>query len=129
MTGTGGAFSASPTSDEERIYFGQSGRNSRGPLIAVNAGASGDLSLDSLGPRGVAWVQDTLPGRGEQVTQGLALGRDTTRIRMRWRDDITSDMRITVHKDSDQIYQIISGPIDVDGRKSMIEVICEKYSS
>ena len=30
LTGAGGAFSASPTFDQERIYLGQSGRNSRG---------------------------------------------------------------------------------------------------
>ena len=59
LSGTGGAFSASPTSDSQRIYFGNSGRNSRGPLIAVNAGASGEMTLDSIGDRAVAWVAET----------------------------------------------------------------------
>ena len=57
LTGTGGAFSASPTSDTDRIYFGNSGRNSRGPLVAVNAEASGELTLDSIGDKAVAWVE------------------------------------------------------------------------
>jgi outer membrane protein assembly factor BamB len=59
LTGTGGAFSASPAMDEDRIYFGNSGRNSRGPLIAINAGAVGELDLDSAGSGGVSWVADT----------------------------------------------------------------------
>jgi outer membrane protein assembly factor BamB len=59
LSGTGGAFSASPTSDSDRIYFGNSGRNSRGPLVAVNAGASGELNLDSIGENAVAWVAET----------------------------------------------------------------------
>ena len=59
LTGTGGAFSASPTFDADRIYFGNSGRNWRGPLIAVNAGAAGALTTDSFGRTGVAWVEQT----------------------------------------------------------------------
>ena len=59
LTGTGGAFSASPTSDADRIYFGNSGRNSRGPLVAVNAGANGEFTLDSIGEESVAWVEET----------------------------------------------------------------------
>jgi outer membrane protein assembly factor BamB len=58
LTGTGGAFSASPTCDSERIYLGNSGRNSRGPLIAVEAGASGELTLESIGDKQVAWIAD-----------------------------------------------------------------------
>ena len=58
LTGTGGAFSASPTCDQDRIYLGNSGRNSRGPLIAVAAGATGDLNLESLGEGQVVWIED-----------------------------------------------------------------------
>ena len=63
LAGTGGAFSASPTCDEQRIYLGNSGRNSRGPLIAVAAGASGELTLESIGENKVAWIEDaSAPG-------------------------------------------------------------------
>jgi len=76
-----------------------------------------------------ASVQDVLPGRSEGVQNGVVLNRDMTRIRMRWRNDITPDMRITVHGSTDVIYQIIAGPVEVDGRERMIELTCEKYSS
>ncbi len=58
LSGTGGAFSASPTCDESRIYLGNSGRNSRGPLIAVAAGAGGELTLESIGEDQVVWIED-----------------------------------------------------------------------
>ena len=63
MTGAGGAFSASPTFDQQRIYLGQSGRNSRGPLVAVNAGATGELTFDDIGENAVAWAaESSAPG-------------------------------------------------------------------
>ena len=74
-------------------------------------------------------VQDALPSRSEAVTQGLQVARNQTRLRMRWRGDIDSSMRVTVHGDSDVVYQIVAGPADIDGRKSMIEMVLEKYSS
>ncbi|MEM0927592.1 MAG: PQQ-binding-like beta-propeller repeat protein, partial [Planctomycetota bacterium] len=58
LTGTGGAYSASPTYDAERLYCGQSGRTSRGPLVAIHAGASGALTLDDTGEGKLAWVVD-----------------------------------------------------------------------
>jgi SPP1 family predicted phage head-tail adaptor len=78
-----------------------------------------------------AEVQDVLPSRSEQVKQGLAIGRSLTRIRMRYRNDIDSTMRITVHGDTDVTYQIIAGPSVVTsaGRKTMIEMMCEIYTS
>jgi len=76
-----------------------------------------------------ASVQDMIPTRGEGVQNEVVINRNLTKIRIRWRDDVTTDMRITVHRDVDTIYQIISGPSDVDGRKRLIELICERYSS
>ncbi|MEM9588731.1 MAG: PQQ-binding-like beta-propeller repeat protein [Planctomycetota bacterium] len=58
LTASGGAYSASPTFDDDRIYFGNSGRNSRGPLVAVNAGAKGELTLDTINDDGLAWLQE-----------------------------------------------------------------------
>jgi hypothetical protein len=41
MSDIGMSFSASPAADNEKIYFGNSGPRSSGPLIAVAAGMSG----------------------------------------------------------------------------------------
>lgn len=79
--------------------------------------------------RFAAQVQDVLPSRNESVQQGMAVAINQTRIRMRWRSDIDSTMRITVHGDSDVIYQIVGGPAEIWGRKEGLEMMCEKFSA
>ncbi len=92
------------------------------PLIA-QAGSP------TIAERFWAEVQDALPSRSEAVTQGLAVARNQTRIRMRWRSDIDSSMRIVVHGDSDEVFQVVGGPSNIGGRKEVIEMMCEKVSS
>ncbi len=76
-----------------------------------------------------AEVQDVPPSRGEFLAQGVPVGRILTRIRMRWRDDITSVMRVVVHGDSDVTYQIVGGPVEWGGRKQYLEMTAERYST
>ena len=76
-----------------------------------------------------AEVQDALPSRDERLTQNVAIAAKRTRIRMRWRDDIDSSMRVILHGDSDKTYQIISPPAEIEGRKDRIEFMCEWVSS
>lgn len=56
LTGMRSGFSGSPAIDPERIYFGNSGPMSAGPLVAVRRGTTGEIKLDSKfeSPR-VAW--------------------------------------------------------------------------
>ena len=70
LNGMGGSFSSSPASDDDRIYFGNSGPGSRGPLVAVNAGAEGllDVEGDIDSQPGIAWVQKASgPGMASPV--------------------------------------------------------------
>jgi head-tail adaptor len=76
-----------------------------------------------------AEIQDVLPSRSEAVTQGLQMARNQTRLRMRWRSDVDSSMRVTVHGDSDTVYQIVGGPAEIEGRQERIEMMLERYSS
>lgn len=76
-----------------------------------------------------AEMQDVLPSRSEAVRQGLAVARNQTRCRMPWRSDVDSSMRVTWHKDTDVVYQIVAGPADIWGPKEAIEMILERYSS
>lgn len=73
--------------------------------------------------------QDSLPSRDENVTQGLAVARNQVRWRMRWRNDIDSSMRVTIHGAADELFQIVGGPAEIEGRKVRIELMLEKYSS
>jgi SPP1 family predicted phage head-tail adaptor len=84
----------------------------------------------SVAERFWAEVQDVLPSRDESLQQGaLVMLKRKTRIRLRFRTDITSDMRVTVHGDTNAIYQIIGGPAEIEGRRERIEIMCEEYSS
>ena len=70
LTGMGGSFTSSPATDKDRIYFGNSGPGSRGPLVAVNAGASGDIDLQAGDAEqdGLAWsVRSAGPGMASPV--------------------------------------------------------------
>lgn len=76
-----------------------------------------------------AEVQDALPSKAESVVAGVGIAKSQTRCRLRWRNDIDSSMRVTVYRDPVQVYQIVGGPSDVDGRRVLIELMLEKYSS
>ena len=73
-------------------------------------------------------VQDVLPSRSESVQQGLETARNQTRIRFRYRNDVTSAMRITLRGATDRVLQIIGGPAEL-GRHEYTEIVCEQYSS
>lgn len=76
-----------------------------------------------------AQVEDALPSRSESVQQGLVLGRNQTRLRMRYRSDIDASMRVIVHGDSDVVYQIVGGPAEIGGRRVGLELMLERFSS
>jgi outer membrane protein assembly factor BamB len=70
LTGISSAFSASPAADGKRIYFGNSGPMSSGPLLAVAAGLSG---AKEFSPRkkleGLAWSKmQAGPGMASPVS-------------------------------------------------------------
>jgi outer membrane protein assembly factor BamB len=74
VDGIGGSFSSSPTSDSERVYFGNSGPRSRGPLVAVAAHSSGAHELRGEEPGAVAWREEQAgPGFASPVVSGRHL--------------------------------------------------------
>lgn len=77
-----------------------------------------------------AEVLDLMPSRAEGVTLGLTVAKNQTRIRMRYRDDINSSMRVTLLGDSaSMVMQIVGGPSAIEGRKQFLEIVCERFSS
>jgi head-tail adaptor len=74
-------------------------------------------------------IVDSLPSRSEMQQQQLVVSKNQSVLRMRYRDDIDSSMRILLHGDGeDVIYQIIGGPAMI-GRKEWLEMTIEKYSA
>ncbi|MEM7456392.1 MAG: PQQ-binding-like beta-propeller repeat protein [Planctomycetota bacterium] len=72
MTGISSAFSASPAADSERIYFGNSGPMSSGPLLAVETGLSGDSEfVPDMQAEGLSWSKmQAGPGMSSPVSTG-----------------------------------------------------------
>src|SRR3546814_16350785 len=55
------------------------------------------------------WVnyQDMLPSRGEKLADGINVASRPARVRMRFRTDVTPDMRFVI---DGRVMQIIAGP-------------------
>ena len=73
-----------------------------------------------------ASVRDVLPNRGERLEGGINLATRPARVRMRYRTDVTGDMRLVIGPD--RIAQIITTPAEI-GRREGIEFIVEDFSS
>jgi head-tail adaptor len=89
-----------------------------------------DTSLDGAGSGtwslvAEVWaeVQDALPSRSERLVDGLNIAARPARLRIRWRADITSDMRFVM---GDRVMQIVSGPAEL-GRRDGLEFMVEDY--
>ena len=82
-------------------------------------------------PVATVWanVQDAIPSRAESVTQGVALiAKNQTRVRIRYRSDVDSSMRMVIYRPGPITYQIIAGPAEI-GRKEYVEFMVERFSS
>lgn len=74
----------------------------------------------------VVWasVKDAFPSRGEKLAAGINMAARPARVRMRFRDDVTPDMRFVM---GSRIMQIVSGPAEL-GRREALEFMVEEYS-
>lgn len=73
-----------------------------------------------------AEVQDVLPSRAERVADAIDIGRRPSRIRMRYRTDVTSAMRFRLSDNRE--LRIVAGPA-VLGHKDGIEFMAEQVTS
>lgn len=78
--------------------------------------------------RFAAQVIEQLMTRSETVNNNMQQSFGETRIRLRWRSDITEAMRVIVHGEADETYQIVAPPAMI-GRKEYIELRCKRYST
>lgn len=92
------------------------------PDTALDGAGSGTWALV-----GEAWaeVQDALPSRGERLADGINIATRPARVRMRFRTDISSSMRLVMGA---RIMQIITPPAEL-GFREAIEFMVEDYTS
>lgn len=72
-----------------------------------------------------AQVVDVLPSRAERLDQGINVSQRPCRVRMRFRRDVTADMRFVLEG---RILQIVAGPAEI-GRREGLEFMAIEYSS
>lgn len=72
-----------------------------------------------------ASVVDALPSRGERLADGINVTSRPARVRIRFRTDITADMRFVMGA---RIMQIVAGPAEL-GHREGLEFMVEDYSS
>ncbi|USU06293.1 head-tail adaptor protein [Sphingomonadaceae bacterium OTU29LAMAA1] len=70
-------------------------------------------------------IEDVLPSRSEKLAEGVNIATRPARVRMRYRTDITPDMRFVR---GDRVMQIVAGPAEL-GAKVGIEFMVEDYST
>lgn len=74
-----------------------------------------------------AQVQDMLPSRSDRLADGVSISSRPCRIRMRYRTDISSDMRLTVEGRSGT-WRIITQPAEIGNREG-IEIVAEQLTT
>lgn len=75
-----------------------------------------------------AEVQDQLPSRSESIGPDLVLARGPVRVRMRYRADLTSAMRVVELGGRQRTFKIVSPPATLGNREGT-EVMCEEFST
>lgn len=75
-----------------------------------------------------ASVMDVLPSRGERNGEHITIANRPTRIRIRYLDGLTSDMRIILTDRDNRELKIVAGPVEI-GRRRYMELMAENYST
>lgn len=88
-------------------------------------GAVDDAGSDTWSLVDEIWVgiRDQLPSRGEANDGGFTTTTRRARVRLFWRDDVTSDMRLVL---GTRIMMIVSAPAEL-GRRGGLELMVEDY--
>ena len=74
-------------------------------------------------------VQDVLPSRSAETSaNGIDVTRRPARVRMRWRTDIDSTMRIIYVDRDNRIMEILTQPAEL-GRREAIEFMVAEFSA
>lgn len=75
-----------------------------------------------------AKIEDAKPGKTDATQQGLRLAHDSATVWIRYRDGITSDMRIVELTRRRRTLSITGGPASILGGREL-EFTVEKFSS
>lgn len=74
-----------------------------------------------------AQVQDMVPSRGERMVEGVSFAARPCRIRIRYREDISSDLRLTIDGRAGA-HRIVTQPAEL-GRREGLELLAEQLTT
>lgn len=83
---------------------------------------------DVVAARIPAQKWDLLPSDTEETRTGLRVANYPARVRIRYMRGVTADMRVILHEDTDQVYEITSTPAEL-GRREWLEFTIRAFSS
>lgn len=92
-----------------------------------------DLQDDKYGsysaafdPMATVWaeVRDMLPSRAERIAEGLEIARRPCRVRIRWRPDVTTAMRLRLGARELRIVALAE-----IGRREVLELVAEELTT
>jgi head-tail adaptor len=75
-----------------------------------------------------AEVVESMPSHGE-TGSAMRIASRTARVRMRYRDDVTTSHRIVLLDRNNRIFRVATLPAEIDGRKRFIEFMAEEFTS
>lgn len=77
-------------------------------------------------------VEDMLPSRAERIADGVDIARRPAKVRLYYREDVTTEMRFKVlgrsPAEADRDMRIISGPAEL-GFRDRVEFLAENLTS
>lgn len=72
-----------------------------------------------------AEIRDMIPSRGERIAEGISIARRPCRVRMLYRGDVDSTMRL---KHGDRVLKIVSQPAELGFREG-VEIVAEEVTT
>jgi head-tail adaptor len=73
-------------------------------------------------------IEDVLPSRSENQSEGIRISERPARVRIRYLPGIDSSMRVVWIDRGDRVMKIVSGPAEL-GRREGIELMCAEFST
>lgn len=73
-------------------------------------------------------VQEVLPSKGESQADGVRIAERPARVRIRYLDGLSSDMRIVLLDRGNRVMKIATPPVEL-GRKNGMEFMAADFST
>jgi SPP1 family predicted phage head-tail adaptor len=95
------------------------------PIADEGFDGAGAGTWQAIATKVPAAVEDVPAGKAERLADGINIAARPARVWIRYRTDVTPDMRFTM---GDRLMQIVAGPAII-GRRQWLQFMVEDYTS